>query len=65
MPFTKSLRIACCEIGEMHECVWNFVESKGGYFYLFKSNKCVTKNLLRTKDKFIETLRFVIILSFP
>ena len=51
MPLTKSLKIACCEIGEMHECVSNFVESKGVYFYLFKSNKCVSKNLLITKDK--------------
>ena len=52
MPLTKSLKIACCEIGEMHECVSNFVESKGVYFYLSKSNKCVSNNLLKTKDKF-------------
>ena len=43
MPLTKSLKIACCEIGEMHECVSNFVESKGVYFYLFKSKECVSK----------------------
>lgn len=43
MPLTKSLKIACCEIGEMHECVWNFVESNGVYLYPFKSKEYVSK----------------------